>query len=168
MRAPWLRPGWPARVVVALAPVVFLWSAALAGASVGWSWYAVGLAAAVLPAYADTDGPLLVWAVLGVLWVVGTSGFSWWVLPAAVAALSAHSATAYLAAAPPNLRVPPGLRRLWIGRFGVVVLLTCATAVATQVVGAMMPVGSTALTVLVLLALAAGLYAVRPRRVSSE
>ncbi len=168
MRASWRRPRWTARAVGVLAPVAFLGSAALAGAPLGWSWYAVGLAAALLPAYSDTDGPLLVWTVLGVLWVAGTSGFSWWVVPAALAALSAHSTSAYLAAAPPNPHVPPRLRRLWIGRFGVVALVTCATAVATQIVGAMAPVGSTALTVLVLLALAAVLYAVRPRPVNSE
>lgn len=162
------RAGVAARALAGLCPVAFAGCAWLAGATMGLPWYAVALAAVVAVGYADTGGPLLVWALLGLLWVTGVPAFSWWVLPAALAALLGHGATAYLAGAPPSIDAPRRLLRRWSARAVIVSGVTAAMAAAVTGVRSLELDGSTGWTVVVLVAVAAGLYAVRPQRVSED
>lgn len=158
-----------ARAVAAAMPLAFLGCAGLAGASVGPAWYLVAVAAAVVgPASPDTAGPLLVWGLLALMWVAGGPLGVWWAVPAALAALLGHCATAYLAAAPPGLTTSVGVLLRWAVRLGVLAALTVAVAAGLVAAQAWQLPGSSAWTVVVLLATAAGLYAVRPRPVSED
>lgn len=93
---------------------------------------------------------------------------AWWAVPAALAALLGHCATAYLAAAPPGLTTSARVLLRWAARLGVLAALTVAVAAGLVAAQAWQLAGSSAWTVVVLLATAAGLYAVRPRPVSED
>lgn len=84
----------------------------------------------------DSAWPLAYWALMILLWVqvTPTGSFSWWSLPAAVGLTLAHAATALGASAPPAAEIPPGIRRVWLGRTAGAIVAAAATAGAIQLV----------------------------------
>lgn len=144
------------RLVVVLAPVLFLAVAHAAGAS--WSGpvticvVVLALASAAEP---DSHLALVVLAVLGWFWAARVSDpTGWWALPAAWVVLAGHGAGALAATVPSSGRLPRALLRRWTLRLAAVGLLTAGVWGLARAGAAIHPEGRVALTVLALLALA--------------
>ncbi len=153
-----------AAVLVVVATEVFLLCLVLAGGGVAaWLFLLVPALAALVP-QTDSLVPLAVWVFLGVAWVVQAPGpFSWWALPAAVAALVVHVTLALVAGAPTVLVWPRATLVRQARRIGVVAGVTAAAAVLSQAVLALDAPGSTVLAAAALLGVAAWVWAGRWR-----
>ncbi len=153
-----------AAVLVVVATEAYLLCLALAGGGVaGWVFLLVPALGAIVP-HADSLIPLAVWAVLGVAWVVQAPGpFTWWALPAAVAALLVHVTLALVAGAPTVLLWPRATLVRQARRVGVVAGVTAAVAVLSRAVLALDVPGSTVLAAAALLGVAAWVWAGRWR-----
>ncbi|MGZ4599058.1 hypothetical protein [Oryzihumus sp.] len=160
------------RLVVALAPVLFLAVAHAAGAS--WSGpvticvVVLALASAAEP---DSHVALVVLAVLGWFWAARVGDpTSWWALAAAWVVLVGHGAGALAATVPSSGQLPRVVVRQWATRAALVGLLTAGVWGLARAGTAMHPQGRATLTVLALLALAGvGLWwRGAPRRPSAD
>lgn len=149
-RLPWGRQVAVARAVVLLAPAAFLGLVHGAGGQLSPGWLLVaglGIACARSP---DTAVPLASWALLGVVWVIAVTGFSWLAVPAALVGLAAHAATAFVAGAPPDAAVDRTLGLLWLRRLATVSAATAVVAVLARSLSTWSIPGSSVLTAITL------------------
>lgn len=114
--------------------------------------------------WADTVVPLLGWLSLLALWALAAPQPAWLAVPAAVVLLLGHSATAWLAGAPDDVRAEPALRRRWVGRLVAVAAVTVAVGALAPVAARLAAGGSVVLTTVVLVALAGWLRLVSRTR----
>ena len=104
--------------------------------------------------------PLASWSLLGMVWVIAVTDFSWLVVPAALVALAAHAATAFIAAAPPDAAVDRALGLLWLRRVGTVSAATVLVALLARLLSAWSIPGSSVLTAITLAGVGAWLLVV--------
>lgn len=140
--------------VVSAAPAAFFAVTVLARSGLSWWWLVLAPVGLVLVPHAESPWPLVLWAMLLVLWVLDVPApFTWWSVPAAVVLALSHTALTLLAGRPPAGRLAPETVRRTLRRLGVVVGVTCAVAVLSQAVLALRTGGVAALVVAALLLL---------------
>lgn len=97
---------------------VTLFLAALSAAAGGFDavWWALVLVPLLTLSWAGSAAPLALWALLLLGWFVLTpaGSFSWWSLPAALGAVSAHAAAALAASSPPAGSFTQRTVRRWV------------------------------------------------------
>ena len=151
-------------VVLVMAPVAFLGFAALAGAALSPRLLlGVPLLAWFVPEV-DAVAPLVLWGVLGALWVNQVPApFTWWSVPAAVTALVSHTALTLLAGAPTVLEWPIATVRRQVRRVALVSVLTLFVAGVAQLALRAQIAGQVAVVVAALAAVATWLWVGRWR-----
>jgi hypothetical protein len=151
------------RLVVLLAPAVFLAAVLAAGSVPVWA-VVVGLLLALLTVLApDSDAGTLTTLYLLAVWYFGHQGdpYTLWTLVAALALLEFHVATTAATRAPHTGRLPAGSLARWSVRTAVVAGVTIAVYAVGRAFAALDTAGSAVLTTTAGVVAAAALVAAR-------
>ncbi len=154
----------PAVVAAALSvsPGVVLACAMAAGAPLPWWLLLLTPLGLLLVPRAGTSVVLATQVSLVLGWSLLVPGpVTWWALPGAAGLLGGHVAAALLSGVPPTVAWAPTTRRRWGRRTALVLAVSLTVAVATDLVHRARLPGSTALTVLTLVAASGWLIAAR-------
>ena len=148
--------------VLAVSPGAVLACAVAAGAPLPWWLLLLTPLGLFLVPHPGTGAVLGVQVSLVVGWSLLVPGpVTWWAVPAAAALLYGHAAAALLSGVPPTVAWAPTTRRRWWRRTALVLAVTLVVALATDLLHRARLPGSTALTVLTLVAASGALMAAR-------